>query len=169
MTLALGLIATLMLLGIKMKLSPPNPNWRRHVPPPPTPPTRLQLVVFLGLRYVVWIAAIIAAAFKAGRLAIALMIVFIALIAVWVMVRARAVRRAGPGYYTGMGVTSLPPPVRRDLLRYLSGTPDERVRLMGDLRRRNPAVEDLLVGIEADDALRARVEIKLLRSFGWPW
>jgi hypothetical protein len=56
--------------------------------------------------------------------------------------------------------------VRRDLLRYLRSTSEERARLIGDLTWRNPAMADLLVDLEADDDLRTRVEIELLESSG---
>jgi hypothetical protein len=58
----------------------------------------------------------------------------------------------------------LPERLRRDLLRYLAATSEERARLIGDLIWRNPARADFLVDLEADDALRTRVEIELLRT-----
>ena len=60
--------------------------------------------------------------------------------------------------------TEIPEPLRRDLLRYLGGTSEERARLIGELTWRNPAMADLLADLEADDDLRARFEIELLRG-----
>jgi hypothetical protein len=60
--------------------------------------------------------------------------------------------------------TDLAEPLRRDLLRYLAATSEERARLIGELSSRNPPVVDLLVDLEADDALRSRFEMELLRS-----
>ncbi len=56
----------------------------------------------------------------------------------------------------------LPEPLRRDLLRYLAATSEDRARLIGELTSRNPSLADLLVDLEADDDLRARFEIRLL-------
>jgi hypothetical protein len=56
----------------------------------------------------------------------------------------------------------LPEPLRRDLLRYLARTSEERARLIGELTLRNPGIADLLTDLEADDDLRARFEIELL-------
>jgi hypothetical protein len=64
----------------------------------------------------------------------------------------------------GRSLRTFPEPLRRDLLRYLGATSEERARLIGDLVWRNPAMADLLVDLEADDDLRARVEMELLRS-----
>jgi hypothetical protein len=58
----------------------------------------------------------------------------------------------------------LPEVLRRDLLRYLRATSEERARLIGDLVWRNPAMANFLVDLEADDDLRTQVEIELLRS-----
>jgi len=54
--------------------------------------------------------------------------------------------------------------LRRELLRYLSATSEERARLIGELTERNPGIADLLLDLEADDDLRIRFEIELLRS-----
>jgi hypothetical protein len=58
----------------------------------------------------------------------------------------------------------LPESLRRDLLRYLAATSEERARLIGELTWRNPGIADLLVDLEADEDLRARFEIELLRG-----
>jgi hypothetical protein len=52
--------------------------------------------------------------------------------------------------------------LRRNLLRYLAATSEERARLIGELTSRNPSIADLLIDLEADDDLRARFEIELL-------
>jgi hypothetical protein len=56
--------------------------------------------------------------------------------------------------------------LRRELLRYLSATSEERARLIGELTERNPGMADLLGDLEADDTLRDRFELELLRSLG---
>jgi hypothetical protein len=61
--------------------------------------------------------------------------------------------------------SQLPNALRHDLLRYLGATSEERARLIGELTSRNPGMADLLVELEADDDLRARFEIELLRGF----
>jgi hypothetical protein len=53
---------------------------------------------------------------------------------------------------------------RRELLRYLASTSEERARLIGELSSRKPAIADLVVDLEADDDLRSRFEMQLLRS-----
>jgi hypothetical protein len=59
-------------------------------------------------------------------------------------------------------ISHLAEPLRRDLLRYLGATSQERAHLVGELTRRNPAMAELLVDLEADDQLRAQVELALL-------
>jgi hypothetical protein len=54
--------------------------------------------------------------------------------------------------------------MRRELLRYLGATLQDRARLIGELTERNPGIADLLLDLEADDDLRIRLEIELLRS-----
>jgi hypothetical protein len=56
--------------------------------------------------------------------------------------------------------------LRRELLRYLSATSEERARLIGELTRRNPGMADVLADLEASDTLRDRFELELLRSLG---
>jgi hypothetical protein len=53
---------------------------------------------------------------------------------------------------------------RRELLRYLSATSEERARLIGELTERNPRMAELLLDLEANDDLRTLFEIALLRS-----
>lgn len=62
----------------------------------------------------------------------------------------------------------LPPELRRDLLRYLAATSEERARLIGEFVERNPGMADVLMELEADEALRARFEIDLLQTPGKP-
>lgn len=59
-------------------------------------------------------------------------------------------------------VRSLPDPLRRELLDYVLGTSSERARMIAKLSERNPGMADLLMDLEADDELRARLEIDLL-------
>ena len=54
--------------------------------------------------------------------------------------------------------------LRRELLDYLSATSVERARLIGELTQRNPGMADLLADLEADETLRNRFEVELLRS-----
>ncbi|MDP9330500.1 MAG: hypothetical protein M3P11_07695 [Actinomycetota bacterium] len=75
---AFGVIATLMVVGIRTKLPPPDPNWRDHVPPDPPPRSRLWWWIWFG-RLPMWLAVITAAAFRARRLALGLGIVIIAM------------------------------------------------------------------------------------------
>lgn len=58
----------------------------------------------------------------------------------------------------------MPALLRRELLRYLAATSQERARLVGELTQRNPGMAKLLIDLEADDGLRARFEIELLRA-----
>jgi hypothetical protein len=45
--LAVGVIAALMVIGIRTKLPPPDPNWREHLPPPSPPPPRWWQIVWV--------------------------------------------------------------------------------------------------------------------------
>ena len=63
-----------------------------------------------------------------------------------------------------MDASQLQEPLCRELLRYLGATSQDRARLIGELTERNPGMADLLTDLEADDDLRVRFEIKLLRS-----
>jgi len=59
----------------------------------------------------------------------------------------------------------LSPALRDDLPRYLWATSAERARIIAELReRRNVGMMSLLMDLEADDDLRARFEIALLRD-----
>ncbi|HET6791557.1 MAG TPA: hypothetical protein VFI35_08245 [Actinomycetota bacterium] len=58
-----------------------------------------------------------------------------------------------------MSASNVTPELRRDLLRYLSATSEERARLIGELVERNPGMASLLMDLEADDDLRARFVI----------
>lgn len=63
-----------------------------------------------------------------------------------------------------MDASTVSPELRRDLLRYLAATSEERARLIGELVKRNPGMATALVDLEADADLRARFEIELLRA-----
>jgi hypothetical protein len=63
-----------------------------------------------------------------------------------------------------MDASNLSEPVRRELLRYLGATTAERARLIDELTERNPGMAELLIDLEADDDLRTRFEIELLRQ-----
>ena len=54
------------------------------------------------------------------------------------------------------------PGLRDDLLAYLLCTSPDRARLVAEMTARNPGIADLLMDLEADDDLRARLEIELL-------
>ena len=59
----------------------------------------------------------------------------------------------------------LSPALRDDLTRYPWATSAERARIIAELReRRNVGMMSLLMDLEADDDLRARSEIALLRD-----
>lgn len=53
-----------------------------------------------------------------------------------------------------------------DLIRYLLATSAERARIIGELTEWNPGMADLLADLEADDDLRAKLEIELLSRAG---
>ena len=58
-----------------------------------------------------------------------------------------------------------PPALRDDLLAYLLCTSPDRARLIAELTERNPGMADLL-DLEADDDMRAKLEIELLSRAG---
>ncbi len=51
-SLAVAVIATLMVAGIRMKLPPPDPDWREHLAPR-LPPPSLPWLIVRGASYVV--------------------------------------------------------------------------------------------------------------------
>jgi hypothetical protein len=61
-----------------------------------------------------------------------------------------------------MSGTHIPDALRDDLLTYLFCTSPDRARIIAKLMVRNPGIGDLLADLEADDDLRARLEIELL-------
>ena len=63
-------------------------------------------------------------------------------------------------------LSRLPERLRRELLRYLSATSEERARLIGELTERNPGMADVLADLEVNDTLRDRFELEPLRSLG---
>jgi hypothetical protein len=78
-------------------------------------------------------------------------------------------KRAGRTLGTAMGMAGqggLPPEVRRELLRLLFSTSKERAQLIGRLfaHPQGRALAETLSMLEADEDLRARVEIELLHS-----
>jgi hypothetical protein len=56
------------------------------------------------------------------------------------------------------------PALRDDLIAYLMCDSADRARLIADLLKRNPGMGDLLAELEADDDLRARLELELLHG-----
>ena len=58
------------------------------------------------------------------------------------------------------------PALRDDLIAYLLCTSPDRARLIAALTARNPGIADLLMDLGADDDLRAKLEIDLLRGAG---
>ena len=68
--------------------------------------------------------------------------------------------------FSAVDADQLPESMRRELLSYLSATSEERARLIGELTQRNPGMADLLADPEANDTLRDRLELELLRSLG---
>lgn len=62
-----------------------------------------------------------------------------------------------------MDASRLTAELRRDLLRYLAATSEERARLIGELAARNPRMADLLIELESNEDLRVRFEVELIR------
>ena len=56
----------------------------------------------------------------------------------------------------------IPGALRDDLISYLLATSNDRARIVGELSARNPGMADLLIDLEANDDLRAKLEIELL-------
>ncbi|HET9310219.1 MAG TPA: hypothetical protein VFP41_03220 [Actinomycetota bacterium] len=54
--------------------------------------------------------------------------------------------------------------LRDDLLTHLLCTSPDRARIIAELLARNPGMGELLADLEADDDLRARLEIELLKG-----
>ena len=65
-----------------------------------------------------------------------------------------------------MNASELTPQLRRDLLRYVGKTSAERTSVIADLAKRKPKVAEVFMDLEADDDLRTRFEINLLRDPG---
>jgi hypothetical protein len=59
---------------------------------------------------------------------------------------------------------NIPPALRDELIAYLMCDSPERARIISGLVTRNPGIADLLMDLEADDDLRARFEVQLLRA-----
>jgi hypothetical protein len=60
-------------------------------------------------------------------------------------------------------VDEISAPLRRELLAYLLSTSYERAELLAQLYLRRSEMDDLLAELEADEDLRARFEIELVR------
>ena len=63
-------------------------------------------------------------------------------------------------------VVDISPALRDDLLAYLLSTSPDRARLIAELTARNPGIADLLMDLESDDNLRAKLEMELLSGAG---
>ena len=59
-------------------------------------------------------------------------------------------------------ICGISPALRDDLLACLFCTSPDRARLIAELIERNPGIADLLMDLETDDDLRAKLEIELL-------
>lgn len=90
--LAVGVIAALMFVGIRMKLPPPDPDWRQHLPPPPPRPPRWWISLWLS-RYAILVGAIVAAALGQNRAEVWLGLMMVAITFVGVSFRMREVLR----------------------------------------------------------------------------
>jgi hypothetical protein len=66
----------------------------------------------------------------------------------------------------GLDAAGVPGPrsraLRDDLITYLLCDSPDRARLISELLVRNPGMGDLLAELEADDDLRAKLEMELL-------
>jgi hypothetical protein len=60
-------------------------------------------------------------------------------------------------------IDDIPPGLRDDLIAYLLCDSPDRARLISELTTRNPGMADLLMDLETDDELRARLEVRLLQ------
>jgi hypothetical protein len=85
---AVAVITTLMVIGIRMKLAPPDPDWRHHLPPPVPRPPRWWVVLWLS-RYAFLLAGVVAAALGRNRLAVWLALMMVAITFVGVSFRVR--------------------------------------------------------------------------------
>jgi hypothetical protein len=80
------------------------------------------------------------------------------------LIRSGTTGSSGSHWVSSLNAARLPPELRRDLLRYLGATSAERARLIGELTERNPGLAELQAELEADDDLRARFQIELIRA-----
>ena len=79
--------------------------------------------------------------------------------------RSAVALRSPPGSFARVGTPGSAPPRERskeDGPRLLLCDSADRARLIADLLKRNPGMGDLLADLEADDNLRARLEMELL-------
>lgn len=94
--LAFATIATLMVVGVRMKMPPPDPDWREHLPQAPPPPPRWWFVLWFG-RWPMIFAMAVAAALKAKALVWVLFALYLAMTVVplaWRYKTAMRIRRA---------------------------------------------------------------------------
>ena len=63
-----------------------------------------------------------------------------------------------------MRPAEIPPALRDDLLTYLFWTSPDRARIIAELLVKNPGMGGLLADLEADDDLRAKLEVELLKA-----
>jgi hypothetical protein len=61
-------------------------------------------------------------------------------------------------------VDDIPPALRDDLITFLLCDSPDRARIISELVERNPGIAELLMDLEADDDLRTRFEMALLRG-----
>jgi hypothetical protein len=87
-----GVIATLMIVGIRTKLPPPDPDWREHLPQPVPPRSRLWWKIWFG-RYAFLVAGIVALRLGATRLGLALAFLFLGVTYAAIAQHVVAVRR----------------------------------------------------------------------------
>ncbi|HTG47172.1 MAG TPA: hypothetical protein VK646_05925 [Actinomycetota bacterium] len=96
-SLAVGVIAVLMAIGIRQKPVPPDPDWRDHLPQP-VPAPHWFAILFVG-RYVVFLTAFVAGASGHVGWFAALFCLSLGVLAfqtVWTIDSARAQRRRSP-------------------------------------------------------------------------
>jgi hypothetical protein len=94
--LAFATIATLIFIGVRMKMPPPDPDWREHLPQAPPPPPRWWFVLWFG-RWPMLVAVVLASAFEAEALAMAFLALYLAMTVVplgWRFKTAMRRRRA---------------------------------------------------------------------------
>jgi len=89
---AVAVIAILMVVGWRMKLPPPDPDWRDHLPPSPPSRPRWYVVLWMA-RFPLLLLVAIAALMHADRLAVWLSLVFVGATIVLVVLRVIQARQ----------------------------------------------------------------------------